>query len=89
MPSFYSLSEIQAKAILEMQLQRLTGLERQKILTELAEVQSAITRLSAILSSEKVLLDVIGRAARGEDALRRSAAHRDPGRGRAILGPRT
>ncbi|TMA19721.1 MAG: DNA gyrase subunit A, partial [Deltaproteobacteria bacterium] len=57
--SFYALSEIQAKAILEMQLQRLTGLEKEKILSELAEVQALITRLSAILSSEKLLLDVI------------------------------
>jgi len=57
--SFYSLSEIQAKAILEMQLQRLTGLEKEKIISELAEVQALITRLSAILSSEKLLLDVI------------------------------
>ena len=57
--SFYGLSEIQAKAILEMQLQRLTGLEKEKILAELAEVQALITRLQAILSSEKLLLDVI------------------------------
>ena len=57
--SFYALSEVQAKAILEMQLQRLTGLEKEKILSELAEVQTLITRLSAILSSEKLLLDVI------------------------------
>ena len=57
--SFYSLSEIQAKAILEMQLQRLTGLEKEKILAELAEVQALITKLAAILSSEKLLLDVI------------------------------
>src|SRR5690348_1984978 len=57
--SFYALSEIQAKAILEMQLQRLTGLEKEKILSELAEVQSLITRLSAILSSEELLLGVI------------------------------
>src|SRR2546426_2706679 len=42
-----------------MQLQRLTGLEKEKILAELAEVQTLITRLSAILSSEKLLLDVI------------------------------
>src|SRR5882672_5424245 len=56
---FYELSEIQAKAILEMQLQRLTGLEKEKILSELAEVQTLITRLQAILSSEKLLLDVI------------------------------
>jgi len=57
--SFYALSEIQAKAILEMQLQRLTGLEKGKILSELAEVQALITKLQAILSSEKLLLDVI------------------------------
>ena len=56
---FYELSEIQAKAILEMQLQRLTGLEKEKILSELAEVQTLITRLQAVLSSEKLLLDVI------------------------------
>ncbi len=57
--SFYALSEIQAKAILEMQLQRLTGLEKEKILVELTEVQALITQLQAILSSEKLLLDVI------------------------------
>jgi DNA gyrase subunit A len=57
--SFYALSEIQAKAILEMQLQRLTGLEKEKILAELAEVQALITKLSAILSSEQLLLSVI------------------------------
>jgi DNA gyrase subunit A len=55
----FGLSEVQAKAILEMQLQRLTGLERQKILDELAEVQRLITRLKEILASEKVLLEVI------------------------------
>jgi DNA gyrase subunit A len=55
----FALSEIQAKAILEMQLQRLTGLERQKILDELAEVQKLITRLKEILASEKVMMDVI------------------------------
>ncbi len=55
----FGLSELQAKAILEMQLQRLTGLERQKILDELAEVQKLISRLREILASETVLLDVI------------------------------
>ena len=55
----FALSEIQAKAILEMQLQRLTGLERQKILEELAEVQQTIIRLKEILASEKVLLELI------------------------------
>jgi DNA gyrase subunit A len=57
--SLFALSEIQAKAILEMQLQRLTGLEKEKILNELVEVQALITRLSAILSSEQLLLSVI------------------------------
>jgi DNA gyrase subunit A len=57
--ALFGLSEIQAKAILEMQLQRLTGLEKQKILDELAEVQATITRLSAILASEQLLLSVI------------------------------
>src|SRR2546423_13810238 len=42
-----------------MQLQRLTDLEKQKILDELAEVQKLITRLTAILSSEELLLSVI------------------------------
>ena len=55
----FGLSDLQAKAILEMQLQRLTGLERQKILDELAEVQRSIARLREILASEKVLLEVI------------------------------
>ena len=55
----FALSELQAKAILEMQLQRLTGLERQKIIDELAEVQALIARLREILASEKVMLDVI------------------------------
>jgi DNA gyrase subunit A len=55
----FGLSELQAKAILEMQLQRLTGLERQKILDELAEVQALITRLKEILANEKVMLEVI------------------------------
>ena len=66
-----------------MQLQRLTGLEREKILDELAEVQKLIARLREILASEKVLLERDrGRARGGEGALRRRAPHRDPGRGR-------
>ena len=55
----FGLSEIQAKAILEMQLQRLTNLEREKIIDELAEVQATIKRLEEILAVERVLLDVI------------------------------
>src|SRR5213593_3783751 len=50
---------IKASANLEMQLQRLTGLEKEKILVELKEVQELITRLQAILSSEALLLNVI------------------------------
>jgi len=57
--AFYGLSEIQAKAILEMQLQRLTGLEKDRILAELAEVQGSIERLMAILASEQLLLQLI------------------------------
>jgi DNA gyrase subunit A len=55
----FSLSAIQAQAILDMQLQRLTGLERQKILDELAELLKQIERLLAILSSEKLLMQII------------------------------
>jgi DNA gyrase subunit A len=55
----FSLSQIQSQAILDMQLQRLTGLERQKILDELAEVLALIERLRAILSSEKLLMEII------------------------------
>jgi DNA gyrase subunit A len=55
----FGLSQIQSQAILDMQLQRLTGLERQKILDELAEILKLIERLRAILSSEKLLMDII------------------------------
>jgi DNA gyrase subunit A len=55
----FSLSTIQAQAILDMQLQRLTGLERQKILDELAEVMKTIERLRAILSSDELLMQVV------------------------------
>jgi DNA gyrase subunit A len=55
----FGLSQIQAQAILDMQLQRLTGLERQKILAELAEILKLIERLRAILSSDKLLLEII------------------------------
>ena len=50
--SKYALSEIQAQAILEMRLQRLTGLERQKIINEAAEVRATIQRLLQILAEE-------------------------------------
>ena len=50
--SRYALSELQAQAILEMRLQRLTGLERQKIINEAAEVRATIQRLLQILAEE-------------------------------------
>jgi DNA gyrase subunit A len=48
----YALSEIQAQAILDMRLQRLTGMERQKILHEAMEVEAAIARYRQILAEE-------------------------------------
>ncbi len=55
----FGLSQIQSQAILDMQLQRLTGLERQKILDELAEILQTISRLKAILSSDRLLMEII------------------------------
>jgi len=55
----FTLSQIQAQAILDMQLQRLTGLERQKILDEMADLLKTIERLRAILGSEKLLMQII------------------------------
>ncbi|HVB37719.1 MAG TPA: DNA gyrase subunit A [Vicinamibacterales bacterium] len=55
----FSLSEIQAQAILDMQLQRLTGLERQKILDELAELLQTIERLRSVLASDRLLMQTI------------------------------
>ena len=55
----FKLSEIQAKAILAMQLRALTGLERGKIEAELAELMKLISKLEAILADEKKILAVI------------------------------
>ena len=55
----FGLTEIQAKAILDMRLQRLTGLEREKIDAEYAEVTSLIAALQAILDDPRQVLDVI------------------------------
>jgi DNA gyrase subunit A len=71
----FGLSERQAQAILDMRLQRLTGLERQKILEELAEVQAEITRLREILADEGKLLAVIV-----EELEAVKAQHADPRR---------
>jgi DNA gyrase subunit A len=55
----FGLSDIQSQAILDMQLQRLTGLERQKILDELAELMKLVERLRAILASQQLLLQIV------------------------------
>ncbi len=51
----FNMSEIQAQAVLDMRLQRLTGLEREKLLEEYREVQAEITRLNAILGDKELL----------------------------------
>lgn len=55
----FNLSEIQAKAILDMRLQRLTGLERDKIQEEYKEVKALIDRLNEILANEPVRMQII------------------------------
>jgi DNA gyrase subunit A len=55
----FEFSELQAKAILEMQLQRLTGLERQKIIDELNELRAKIAELKDILNNDAKLYEVI------------------------------
>ena len=55
----FELSQTQAQAILDMQLQRLTGLERQKVIDELAELLKTIERLGAILASETLLMEIV------------------------------
>jgi len=57
--SEFGFSPIQAQAILDMRLQRLTGLEREKIENELREVLSLIAYLEGILRSEAILMDII------------------------------
>jgi DNA gyrase subunit A len=79
----FGLSQIQAQAILDMQLQRLTGLERQKIVDELTALLKEIERLKTILSSRKLLMDIVVSELRqiqekfGDD--RRSQIIDDPG----------
>jgi DNA gyrase subunit A len=59
--SEYAFSEVQAQAILDMRLQRLTGLERDKLLEEYREVAALIERLRAILASRDLLMGEIRR----------------------------
>ena len=55
----FKLSEIQAQAILDMRLQRLTGLERKKIEDEYKDLIKLINRLKAILSSKQLQMQII------------------------------
>ena len=55
----FGLTDIQAQAILDMRLQRLTGLERQKIEDEYSELMKKIEYLRSILADEQLLLGVI------------------------------
>jgi DNA gyrase subunit A len=55
----FELSAIQAQAILDMRLHRLTGLERDKIIEEYQQVMALIQRLKEILASEKEILKII------------------------------
>jgi DNA gyrase subunit A len=55
----FAFTEVQAQAILEMRLQRLTGLEREKIVAEYNEVLETIRKLKEILGSEQLVLKII------------------------------
>jgi DNA gyrase subunit A len=59
--SGFALSEVQAQAILDMRLQRLTGLEREKVVEEYRELMALIERLRAILGSDLLVLAEIRR----------------------------
>jgi DNA gyrase subunit A len=79
----FEFTERQAQAIIELQLQRLTGMERQKILDELAEIQRRIAEYLEILGSDKVLRALIVKELRevqkeyGDD--RKTAIEEDTG----------
>ena len=55
----FDLSELQAKAILDMRLQKLTGLEQEKLKEEYAELMKLIERLKEILSDENLRMEII------------------------------
>jgi DNA gyrase subunit A len=55
----FGLSERQAQAILDMRLQRLTGLERDKIIDEYAELKKTIAHLEAVLGSDAMVADIV------------------------------
>ena len=55
----FELSEIQAQAVLDMRLQKLTGLERDKIISEYNEILALIKELKEILGSETIIMGII------------------------------
>lgn len=55
----FTLSALQAQAILDMRLQRLTGLERDKIIAEFKEVRALIERLKSILGDDGLVLEIV------------------------------
>ena len=57
----YSFSEIQAQAILDMQLRRITGLERDKIIKDYKEIMELIAKLEAILADENEIRNIINK----------------------------
>jgi DNA gyrase subunit A len=57
----FALSDVQAQAILEMRLQKLTGLEREKVVQEYKELMALIEKLRAILASDQLVLNEIRR----------------------------
>ena len=74
----FEFTEKQAQAIIELQLQRLTGMEQQKILDELADIQRRIAEYLEILGSDKVLRDLIVKELKEvQKDYRRRAAHPD------------
>lgn len=56
---YFELSDIQAKAILELRLQRLTGMEREKIAQEYAEIMALIDELNRLLASKEMRMELI------------------------------
>jgi DNA gyrase subunit A len=61
----FEFTEVQAQAILEMRLQRLTGLEREKLADEYEQLSKEIARLKQILGDEHLLMEVIVQELRG------------------------
>lgn len=58
--STYTMSDIQAQAVLDMRLQRLTGLERDKIIADYEAIMKEIARLEEILGSEDLIRGIVG-----------------------------